>query len=139
MEAAPGEALQRVCPHCSTLAYTAADRCPWCGGNYRRRTWPALLAVALVEAVIVVGGAAILISSLKDDVDRQVAAQVSKIQQQLDTSFAQTRAELDARLAGLGANAVPSPTPGATPTPAPTPTVTPAPTVTPTPTATPTP
>jgi hypothetical protein len=50
------DAVQKVCPSCSTLAHTDGGRCPYCRASYRRRRWPALLALALLQAVLVLRG-----------------------------------------------------------------------------------
>ena len=102
MQPAPGEAVQRVCPRCSALAYTSDRRCPWCGGGYRRRLWPALLAVALLQAALVLGGVALMLQGVGDDVDRTIDDQVNRVQRDLDDSFDRVRGdlrrELDRRL-----------------------------------------
>jgi len=56
MRQAPGESVQKLCPSCSTLAYTGDRRCPWCGTGYKRRVWGPLLALLLVQAALVLGG-----------------------------------------------------------------------------------
>ena len=33
----PGQAPQRICPKCSTIARTVDAHCPFCGSSYRRR------------------------------------------------------------------------------------------------------
>ena len=102
MQQAPGEAVQRVCPRCSALAYTTDRRCPWCGGGYRRRLWPALLAVALVQTALVLGGMALVLSVAGDEVDKRLDERVGTVQRDLDDSFDQVRRdvrrELDRRL-----------------------------------------
>ena len=102
MRQAPGESVQKLCPSCSTLAYTAEQRCPWCGAGYRRRLWPALLALALVQTALVLGGVAYMLTVLGDELDRTLDAQVSGVQRDLDDSFDDVRRavreELDRRL-----------------------------------------
>ena len=71
MRQAPGEAVQKLCPRCSTLAYTDGRRCPYCGGGYRRRLWPGLLALALVQAALVLGGVAYMLVLTGDELDRR--------------------------------------------------------------------
>jgi hypothetical protein len=115
MPTVPGEALQRVCPHCSTLAYTAADRCPWCGGSYRRRLWPLILGVAVVQAAVILAGLALLLASFGDDVDARISREVDRVQRQIDTQFdavrRDVRSQLDARLPSTGTAPLPTPTP----------------------------
>jgi RNA polymerase subunit RPABC4/transcription elongation factor Spt4 len=102
MNQAPGEAVQKVCPRCSTLAYTGDRRCPWCGGSYRRRAWPALFALLLVQTAIVLGGVAAMLVVAGEEVDRKLDDEVSRVEQNLDASFDDVerlvREELDRRL-----------------------------------------
>jgi hypothetical protein len=99
---APGEAVQRVCPACSTVAFTTADRCPWCGAGYRRRLWPALLAVAVVQTAIVLGGVALILAEAGNEVDRRLDVAVRNVQRDVNTTLSgverSVRAELDRRL-----------------------------------------
>jgi hypothetical protein len=105
MQPTPGEAVQRVCPSCSTVAYSAESRCPWCGAGYRRRLWPALLAVALVHAAIVLGGVALMLVAAGEELDRRLDRQVAGVQRDLETRLegieGSIREELDARLPPL--------------------------------------
>jgi len=87
MQQAPGEAVQRVCPACSAVAYTHASRCPWCGAGYRRRLWPALLAVAVVQTAIVLGGVALMLVAAGDELDRRLDERVQTVQRDIDTSL----------------------------------------------------
>ena len=97
-----GDAAQRVCPSCSTVALTADRRCPWCGASYRRRLWPALLAVAAVQTAIVLGGVALLLLSAGEELDRRLDSSVEAVRRDLDVSLGRVersvRAELDRRL-----------------------------------------
>jgi RNA polymerase subunit RPABC4/transcription elongation factor Spt4 len=98
MRQAPGESVQKVCPRCSTLAYTGDRRCPWCGASYRRRAWPRLLALALVQSAVVLAGVAYMLTVAGDGLDRRV----DTVQRDLDRSFddvqRSVREELDRRL-----------------------------------------
>ena len=102
MRPAPGESVQKVCPSCSTLAHTGERRCPWCGAGYRRRSWPALLALLLVQTVLVLGGVAYMLTVLGEELDSTLDEQVSDVQRDLDSSFddvrRSVREELDRRL-----------------------------------------
>jgi hypothetical protein len=102
MHQAPGEAVQKVCPRCSTLAYTGDRHCPWCGGSYRRRAWPALLALLLVQTVAVLGGVAYMLVVAGEEVDQKLDGEVSRVERDLDASFDEVqravREELDRRL-----------------------------------------
>ena len=102
MTQAPGEAVQKVCPRCSTLAYTGDGHCPWCGGSYKRRRWPALLALLVVQTALVLGGVAYMLTLAGDELDTRLDEEVSRVERDLDTSFddvrQSVRQELDRRL-----------------------------------------
>ena len=102
MNQAPGEAVQKVCPRCSTLAYTGDGHCPWCGGSYKRRRWPALLALLVVQTALVLGGVAYMLMLAGDELDTRLDEEVSRVERDLDTSFEDVRQsvrqELDRRL-----------------------------------------
>ena len=102
MHQAPGEAVQKLCPRCSSLAYTGDRHCPWCGGSYRRRLWPALAVAVLVQSVILLGGLAYLGSVAGDELDTRLDREVDRVERNLDRSFddvqLSVRDELDRRL-----------------------------------------
>jgi RNA polymerase subunit RPABC4/transcription elongation factor Spt4 len=102
MNQAPGEAVQKVCPRCSTLAYTGDGHCPWCGGSYKRRRWPALFALLVVQTALVLGGVAYMLVVAGDELDSRLDDEVSRVERDLDTSFddvqRSVRQELDRRL-----------------------------------------
>ena len=102
MRQAPGETTQKLCPSCSTLAHTDARRCAWCGSSYKRRLWGPLLALLLVQAAVVLGGVAYMLTVLGDEADRTLDEQVTDVQRDLDDSFddvrRSVREELDRRL-----------------------------------------
>jgi hypothetical protein len=102
MRHAPGEAVQKLCPRCSTLAYTSDRRCPWCGSSYRRRILPALAALLLLQTALILAGLAYLAVLAGDEVDTRIDREVTRFERDLDTSFDQVRREvrqeLDARL-----------------------------------------
>jgi RNA polymerase subunit RPABC4/transcription elongation factor Spt4 len=102
MRQAPGEAVQKVCPRCSTLAYTGDRHCPWCGGSYRRRIWPALAALLLVQTAVVLAGMAFMFAVVGDQVDSELDRQVDRVERDLDRSFQEIQRsvgeELDRRL-----------------------------------------
>jgi RNA polymerase subunit RPABC4/transcription elongation factor Spt4 len=102
MNQAPGEAVQKVCPRCSTLAYTGDGHCPWCGGSYKRRRWPALLALLVLQTALVLGGVAYMLVVAGDELDSRLDDEVSRVERDLDTSFEDVRRsvrqELDRRL-----------------------------------------
>jgi RNA polymerase subunit RPABC4/transcription elongation factor Spt4 len=102
MNQAPGEAVQKVCPRCSTLAYTGDGHCPWCGGSYKRRRWPALLALLVAQTALVLGGVAYMLVAAGDELDSRLDDEVSRVERDLDTSFddvrRSVRRELDRRL-----------------------------------------
>jgi hypothetical protein len=109
MRQPPGESVQKLCPSCSTLAYTGDRRCPWCGAGYRRRVWGPLLALLLVQTALVLGGVAYMLTVFGDEVDATLDQQVTDVQRDLDESFddvqRSVREELDRRLPEEGATA----------------------------------
>jgi hypothetical protein len=102
MHQAPGEAVQKLCPRCSSLAYTGDRHCSWCGGSYRRRLWPALAVAVLVQSAILLGGLAYLGSVAGDELDTRLDREVDRVERNLDRSFddvrLSVREELDRRL-----------------------------------------
>jgi hypothetical protein len=102
MRQAPGESVQKLCPSCSTLAYTGERRCPWCGASYTRPFWGPLLALLLVQTALVLGGVAYMLTVFGDQVDATLDEQVSDVQRDLDESLddvqRSVREELDRRL-----------------------------------------
>jgi len=102
MHQAPGEAVQKLCPRCSSLAYTGDRHHPWCGGSYRRRPWPALAVAVLVQSAILLGGLAYLGSVAGDELDTRLDREVDRVERNLDRSFddvqLSVREELDRRL-----------------------------------------
>jgi hypothetical protein len=102
MKQAPGEPVQKVCPRCGAVANTADHHCPWCGGGYRRRLWPALVATAFVTAALTLAGTAYMLVLAGDEFDSRLDDEVQRVQDDLDTSFDDVRKdvrdELDRRL-----------------------------------------
>ena len=102
MHQAPGEVVQKVCPHCAALAVTGDSRCPWCGKGYRRRLWPALLATGLATAAVTLGGTAYLLTVAGEELDQTLDSQVRRVERDLDRSLRGiqrgVRTELDRRL-----------------------------------------
>ena len=102
MNQAPGEAVQKVCPRCSTLAYTGDRHCPWCGGSYKRRLWPALLVLLVVQTLLLAGAAAYGGTIAADAFDERIDDEVGQVERDIDRSFLDVqrsvREELDRRL-----------------------------------------
>jgi len=102
MNQAPGEAVQKVCPRCSTLAYTGDGHCPWCGASYKRRRWPALLALVVLQTAVLLGALAYAGTLAADELDERLDDEVSRVEREMDASFEEVersvREELDARL-----------------------------------------
>jgi RNA polymerase subunit RPABC4/transcription elongation factor Spt4 len=96
------EPVQKLCPGCSALAHTAERRCPWCGASYRRRVWPGLVVLLLVQSALVLGGVAYMLTVFGDEVDTQLDSEVDRVERELDRSFEDVRQsvreELDRRL-----------------------------------------
>ena len=93
---------QRVCPHCATVAYTGAGRCPYCRRSYRRRILPAVAAMLLVTAALVLGGVYYLLTEFGDQLDSELDRQVTTVQEDFGRDVEglerSIRRELDRRL-----------------------------------------
>lgn len=93
---------QRVCPHCSTLAYSAERRCPYCRRSYRRHPLLVVAAMLLVTAAVVLGGVASMLLAFADELDSQLDRQVRTVQddfgQDVRGLSRDLRRELDRRL-----------------------------------------
>ena len=102
MHQAPGEAVQKVCPHCSTLSFTGARHCPWCGRGFTRRLWPALLLTGLITAALTLGGTTLLLLRTGDELDAALDEEVTRVERDLDRNFEaieqSVSEEVDARL-----------------------------------------
>jgi hypothetical protein len=102
MRQAPGESVQKLCPSCSTLSYTGDRRCPWCGAGYRRRLWPGLAALLLVQALLILGGVAVMAEVASEVAQDRFERRVDRVERDLDASFDEVqrsvREELDRRL-----------------------------------------
>ena len=96
-------AMDRVCPHCSTIARTNDARCPHCRRAYRRRSpLPALLAALALAVGVTLGGVALMLQSFGDALDRELEQQVDVVQRDFDRDVTRLERrieeELDARL-----------------------------------------
>jgi RNA polymerase subunit RPABC4/transcription elongation factor Spt4 len=102
MREAPTEAVQKLCPSCSTLSYTREGRCPWCGAGYRRHRWAGLIALLLVQTALILGGLAYMLTVAGDELDRRLDDRVGEVESDLEDSFdaveRSVREELDRRL-----------------------------------------
>jgi len=102
MNQTPGEAVQKVCPRCSTLAYTGDGRCPWCGGSYKRRRWPALVALLVVQTALITAAVGYMFVLAGEEVDSRLDDEVTRVEADLDASIREVRRsvrqELDRRL-----------------------------------------
>jgi len=102
MHQAPGESVQKLCPRCSTLAFTGERRCPWCGARYRRSAWARLLALMLLQLALTLGGVAYMLTVFGDELDQTLDDEVAEVQRDLDDSFDEVERsvteELDRRL-----------------------------------------
>ena len=77
--------MDRVCPHCSTIARTTEARCPHCRRAYRRRSpLPALLVALALAVATTLGGVALMLQSFGDTLDRELEEQVDVVQRDFD-------------------------------------------------------
>ena len=101
-----GQALQRVCPHCSTIAVTQDRRCPWCRRSYTRRILPWIAALALLQTALTIGAVALLLTTFGDSLETELDDQVEVVQRDFEQELEgledrvrrELRTELDARL-----------------------------------------
>jgi hypothetical protein len=102
-----GQARQRVCPHCSTIAVTPEGRCPWCRRLYRRAGVPPwVAALALLQTLLTIGAVALLLAQVGDALETELDDQVGVVQRDFERELdgletrvrRELRRELDARL-----------------------------------------
>jgi hypothetical protein len=106
MATPPGQALQRVCPHCSTISVTPSGACPWCRRSYRRSGLWAVAALMVLQTALFVAALAFLLTRVGDAVQSDIDRQVSVVRRDLDRQThgldgrlrRELRSELDARL-----------------------------------------
>lgn len=83
--APPGQAPQRVCPRCSTIARTVDAHCPFCGSSYRRRgPWGALFFTAVLVTGAVLAGTLLLLVSFAGRLQTELDDQVGIVQRDLN-------------------------------------------------------
>ena len=91
--------MDRVCPHCSTIARTTEARCPHCRRVYRRRSpLPALLAALAVAVGVTLGGVALMLQSFGDSLDRELEDQVDVVQQDFDRDVRRLERKIEEEL-----------------------------------------
>lgn len=103
------QALQRVCPHCSTIAVTPERRCPWCGRSYTRRILPWVALLALLQTALTIGAVAYLLTTFGDALETELDDQVLVVQRDFEKEIdgldrrvrRELRRELDARLPAI--------------------------------------
>src|SRR5215470_4061876 len=106
----PGAPPQRVCPHCATVAYSAERHCPFCGRSYKRHVLPAVAAMLLVTAAVIIGAVAVMFVKAGDEFDTRINRQVDRVQgdfnNEVDRLDRRIQRQLDERLP-----ATPTPSP----------------------------
>ncbi len=107
MATSHGQALQRVCPHCSTIAVTPERSCPHCRRSYfRGSVLPWVAALALLQTALTIGAVAYLLSTFGDALEIELDDQVQVVQRDFEQEIdgldrrvrRELRRELDARL-----------------------------------------
>jgi hypothetical protein len=106
MTATHGQAPQRVCPHCATVAATGSDRCPWCERSYRRHTVAAVAALLFVQTALILGGIAVALVVAADRANEELDEQVDRVERDFERDLdrirrdvrRELRSELDRRL-----------------------------------------
>jgi hypothetical protein len=100
-------AAQRVCPHCARISYATGRRCPYCGRGFRRSILPAMAAMLVVFAVVILGGFYLMLVSAGDELDRRLDREVDRVEREFDRNLEEIetdiREELDRRLPATGA------------------------------------
>jgi hypothetical protein len=95
-------AAQRVCPHCARISYATGRRCPYCGRGFRRSTLPAVAAMLVVFAAVILGGFYLMLVAAGDELDDRLDREVDRVERQFDRDLegieADIREELDRRL-----------------------------------------
>jgi hypothetical protein len=86
---------QRLCPHCASVAVTAAPRCPWCGRSYRRRVVASVAGLLVVQAVVILGTLAIALVIAGHTVQTKVDDGIDRVQRDVRHELT---TELDQRL-----------------------------------------
>jgi hypothetical protein len=103
-------AVQRVCPYCARISYDDGRRCPYCGRGFRRSVLPAMAAMLVVFAAVVLGGVYLLLIEFGNELDRELDREVTRVEREfernLDSIREDVREELDNRLP-----TTPTPTP----------------------------
>lgn len=95
-------AVQRVCPHCARISYDSGRRCPYCGRGFRRSVLPAVAAMLVVFAAVVLGGVYLMLVEFGNQLDRELDREVQRVEREfernLDSIRSDVREELDRRL-----------------------------------------
>ena len=104
MSAIPqGQAPQRVCPKCSTVARTVDAHCPYCGSSYRRRgPWLGIAFATLFATAAILLGVLAMLVDFGDQLDNELEDQVDVVQRDFDRDVRRLEdrieGELDERL-----------------------------------------
>ena len=94
----PGQAPQRLCPRCSTIARTVDAHCPFCGSAYRRRgPWGGVAFATLLATAAILGGIVLILVQVNQRLQDELDQQVGVVQRDLDrqVSRLQNRFERD--------------------------------------------
>jgi len=103
----PAAPPARVCPHCASVGQTHGPECPWCGRTYRRGSiLPAIAAMLTLAVVVIVGGLALVLSTVAATLEDTLDTEISRVQADIERQVSgvedrvrdQVRRELDARL-----------------------------------------
>jgi hypothetical protein len=94
-----GQAPQRVCPRCSTIARTVDAHCPFCGSSYRRRgPWLGVAFVALLATAAILVGTLAMLVDFGDRLDTELNDQVQVVQRDLNRNVRQLEDRIDQKL-----------------------------------------
>jgi hypothetical protein len=92
----------KVCKHCGTKAETFAGECPNCGKSYTQNTGLiiAAIATAVVATLLFLGGCALFIASVADEVEDELDS-TAITQEQFDSvTIGSSRESVEAALGG---------------------------------------
>ena len=95
----PGQAPQRICPKCSTVARTVDAHCPFCGSSYRRRgPWLGVAFATLLATAAILLGMLAMFVDFGDRLDTELEEQVDVVQRDFDRDVRRLENNIDDKL-----------------------------------------
>ena len=94
-----GQAPQRLCPKCSTVARTVDAHCPFCGSSYRRRgPWLGVAFATLLATAAILLGVLALLVDFGNRLDTELEDQVDVVQRDFDRDVQRLEDRIDQKL-----------------------------------------